>query len=393
MKALSAQLSTFLATFGLSLALAPQPARAGIVVYEDEDGPTKVEVGGRIQIQYLNLSPTGEESVDSIFFRRLRPYILATVTENWIGKIQVDFGKSLDANEVAVKDAYMQYTGWHNLKLTIGNAKPLFSREFLASSKRQQTVERGFVGDHNFGTPDRALGFKLEGQNESRKITWGASFGGQRHDPDARRIDFDTPANQDTDWNEGLLASARIDFHPNGFMKFDQSDFHTDEFKWNVSLAAFSWNNDGDNNTYSDEDGGSLNDSKADLDASTGFEVSAGLRGHGWSFDAEYNKLTGDTVVEDFTGGIYIDGSTDMDKFQVEGGYMLPNANLEIAGKWQFQEADGHETRWEATEIGLNYFLNEHKLKVQLTYRMGRNVFGVDGDDADSIFLQWQFVF
>ena len=111
-------------------------SNAGIKVYED--GDKFIEIGGRMQIQYLYFSESpaeGEgESNDTIFFRRLRPYIAGSVTKNWNGKIQFDFGKSLDANEVAVKDAYMQYTGWKNHKIFVGNSKTVFSRELLTSS-------------------------------------------------------------------------------------------------------------------------------------------------------------------------------------------------------------------------------------------------------------------
>ncbi|MGB7490636.1 MAG: porin, partial [Thermoanaerobaculia bacterium] len=134
-------------------------ADAGIVVYED--GDKFIEIGARIQLQYLYFSEDprlGEgDSQDTIFFRRLRPYIAGSVTKNWLGKLQFDMGKSLDQDELAVKDAYMQYTGWKNHKIFIGNSKAVFSREFLTSSKRQQTVERWFVGQHNFGSPDRML--------------------------------------------------------------------------------------------------------------------------------------------------------------------------------------------------------------------------------------------
>ena len=371
--------------------LAP-PAEGGIVVYE-KDGK-KVEIGARIQLQYLRLDPDGGSSEDTIFFRRLRPYIAGSVTENWWGKIQFDFGKSIDGNEVAVKDAYMQYRGWKNLKLSIGNTKTPFSREFLTSSKRQQIVERGFVGDHNFGSPDRQLGFKLEGQNDSKKVTYALAAGGQHVDPDVRRIDFDTPANDAADWNEGLIVAGRVDFHPRGFMKFDQGDFHSDAFKYNFSLAAFSWSNDGDVNTYTDPvTGRSTSSSRADLDKSEGVEISAGLRGKGVSIDVEYDLVAGDTVDPMFTGGVWRNGSTDLDKFQIEGGYMLPGNHFELVGKWQFLDADNYEDTWEATEVGLNYFWNKHKAKVQFTYRMGENVFGQRGDDLDSTYLQFQYVF
>jgi len=45
------------------------------------------------------------------------------------------------------------------------------------------------------------------------------------------------------------------------------------------------------------------------------------------------------------------------------------------------------------TNVGLNWFFNKHKAKVQLTYRMGENVDGVDGADTDTTYLQTQFVF
>lgn len=368
------------------------PVFAGIKIYED--GHKFVEVGGRIQLQYANVDVDGEEQRDQVFFRRLRPYIAASVTENWSGKIQVDFGKSLDQDEVAVKDAYMEYTGWKNKTLTIGNSKTPFSREFLTSSKRQQTVERGFVGDHNFGTPDRQLGLRLSGHSESKKITYQVAFGGEHFDPDVRRMDFDTPVNNADDWNEGPIVAGRIDFHPWGQMTFDQGDFHSDDFKATFSLGFFSWSNDGDNNTYTDPGTGlSISSSKADLDQAEGLEISGGLRGRGFSVDLEYNLVSGDTVDPTFTGGLYRDGSTDLDKYQIEGGYMLSSTPLEIVARYQSLDADNYEEAWNATEVGLNYFWNKHKAKVQLTYRLGENFSGRKGVDAETILVQWQFVF
>ena len=368
------------------------PAEAGIVVYED--GDKKVEVGGRVQLQYLREDPDGGDASDEIFFRRLRPYVTATVTKSWEGKIQVDFGKSSGDNEVAVKDAYLKYKGWKNVSLTIGNSKTPFSREYLTSSKRQQTVERGFVGDHNFGTPDRQLGFQLEGQNETKKATWALALGGSQHDPDVKKVDFDTPANNASDWNDGVVVAGRVDVHPRGFMKFDQGDFRSDKVLYNFSVAAFSWSNDDDNNTFTDPvTGFSTSGSKADLDSATGFELSAGLRGRGVSIDGEYQVVEADTVDPAFTGGVYRNGSTDLDKIHLEGGYMLPNKRVEVVAARDSLDADNYESAWERIELGVNYFWNKHKVKVQMRYRIGENVNGVSGDDRDSFVMQWQFVF
>jgi phosphate-selective porin OprO/OprP len=369
-----------------------EPAAAGVVVYEE--GETKIEIGGRIQIQYLRIDPDDGEAVDRVFFRRLRPYLAGTVTQNWWGVAQVDFGESLDAEEVTVKDAYMLYRGWKNLKLTIGNSKTPFSREFLTTSRNLGTVARGFVGDHNFGSPDRQLGLKLEGQNSAKKITWAVAAGGEHHDPNVLTMDFDTPANNLADWNEGLVVAGRVDFHPRGFLKFEHADFQREELKYNFSLAAFSWSNDDDNNTYTDpENGLSTNPDKADLDSAEGFEVSAGLRGHGLTVAGQYNSISGDTVDLTFTGGIYRDGATDLDQIGLMAGYMLVGHRVEVVGKWDRQDADNYEDAWSLTTLGLNYFWNRHKVKLQLNYRMTENLFGIRGNDQDATAVQMQFVF
>ncbi len=376
----------------LAAAFLTPAAEAGVVVY-DKDGK-KIEIGARIQLQFKSTDADGGETSDEVFFRRLRPYISGSVTENWWGKIQFDFGKAIDGNEVAIKDAFMQYKGWDNLKLTIGNSKTPFSREFLASSKRQQTGERGLGGDHNCGTPDRQLGFKPEGENGDKKVTWALAAGAENHDPDAGKMDFDTPANNASDWNEGVVLAGRVDFHPRGYMKFDQGDFHSSDFKFTIGLAAFNWTNDDDNNTRTHPVTGlSTSSSKADLDSAEGFEVSGGIRGRGVSIDAEFQEISGDTVDPAFTGGVYRGGTTDLDKFQIKGGYMCPGNRSELVGRYQELDASTYQAAWEATEMGLNYFWNKHKAKVQLIYRMGENLFGVPGDDTDSTFVQFQYVF
>lgn len=370
------------------------PGTAALRVYE-EDGKY-VEVGGRIQLQYAREEPSDGPTVDDLFFRRLRPYIAGSVTEDWYGKIQVDFGKAQDGDEVAVKDAYLEYRGWENLSLYIGNTKTPFSREFLASSKRQQTVERVFVGQHNFGNPDRQLGFRLDGHNEGKTLTWAVAIGAEDHDPDVDRVDMDTPANQSSDWNQGVVYAARVDLHPWGFVKFDQGDFDRGPLKANFSLAAFAWSNDDDNNTHTDRvDGAAVctGSGRCDLDGSDGLEISAGLRGRGFSVDAEYNVIHAELIDGAFTGGVYVAGETELTKYQLEGGYVLPGDRFEVVGRYDAFDADGFATTWTGLTVGVNYFWNEHDVKVQALYRQDSDVAGVRGDDLDSIVVQWQFVF
>jgi len=369
-------------------------ADAGIKVYED--GDKFIEIGGRMQIQYLYLDPSGEDSEDTIFFRRLRPYIAGSVTKDWNGKIQFDFGKSLDADEVQVKDAYMQYTGWKNHKIFIGNSKTVFSREFLTSSKRQQTVERWFVGQHNFGSPDRMLGFRIDGNTSSKKFEYKFNIGGESFDPDNRRMDFDTPVNDAGDFTLGWVGAGRVTYYPKEPIKRDQGDFKRGSFNYAVEAAAFYWTSNDNNLQYTDEVDGVLlcnNEKKCDLDSANGWELSAGIRGHGLSADLEYNQVAGEMIASNVNSGMYVNGETTIRKWQLEGGYMLANIPLEFVYKRDSMDTDGYERKWYANDFGINYFFNQHKAKAQFLYRVESNVNGVDGADRNQFVMQWQFVF
>lgn len=361
-----------------------------IVVYDE--GGRRLEVGAYIQPQYLRLDPGNGESRDDTIFRRLRPYIIGTITENWIGRVQVDFGDALGENESAIKDAFMRYTGLKGFALTVGNQKPPFSREFLTSFRFQELAERSFPGDHNFGSPDRMLGIRIDGDLSNERLSYAASVGAASHDPDARLMDFDSPANDQEDWNEGVLVVGRLDFHPFGKLDYRQGDFHTPETKLTVSLAAFAWNNDGDNNTYTENER-AANLRRPDLDQARGVEISSGVRGHGFSVDAEYHHVNGETVDPSFTGGLYRDGSTDLDTLALEGGYMVIPNRLEVVAGWEFFNTDTYESRWRRTSVGLNYFWNRYDLMVRASYRIGKSIFGARGDDLNSLFLQMQLLF
>jgi len=371
---------------------------AGLKVYED--GDKFIEIGARIQIQYLSISEDPREgqsgSQDTIFFRRLRPYIAGSVTKSWWGKVQFDFGKALDSDEVAIKDAYMQYTGLKNHKIFIGNSKTVFSREFLTSSKRQQTVERWFVGQHNFGSPDRMLGCRIDGQTDNQRIEYKLNVGGESFDPDNRRMDFDTPVNDAGDFNLGWVGAGRLTYFITEPFSRDQGDFTRGSLKLVIEGAAFAWTNNDNDLVHTEEIDGvqvCTNEGKCDLDNAQGWELSGGMRGHGFSVDLEYNQIAGEMIAKNVNSGMYVNGQTTIEKWQLEGGYMLDSIPVELVYKRDSMDTDGYEKKWYANDFGVNYFFNKHKAKVQLVYRMESNVNGADGDDRNQFVMQWQFVF
>ncbi len=359
---------------------------AGITVYKGDNGEY-VKLGGRIQIQYHRDDPDSGSSTDEVFFRRLRPYVEGSLYPDWKGKIQIDFGKADGDHEVAIEDAYMQYKGHENMKVTFGNVKFPFSRESLTSSKKQQLVERTFVGDHNYGTPDRNIGLHLTGQSKGKRITWGASATSASIDPDNKKLDFDTPVNRNDDFNEGWMFGGRVDFHPFGKLKFAQGDFKG-ETKATIGVAAFSWKNDDDNNTY---DPGCTK--KCDVDSVTGYEISGAFRSNGFSVDAEYNMFDTELTESGVTNGIYRNGQSDLKNWSIEGGYMVISNKLEIVAGYSSQDADNYATEWTRTSLGANYFIKKHDIKIQATWRINEDENGVTGRDANEFFLQTQYVF
>ncbi len=353
---------------------------AGGVTYKD--GDKFVTIGGRMQVQYYKSDPDNGSSTDKVFFRRLRPYIEGSLYPNWVAKFQWDMGGATGDNEIAVKDAYIQYSGYKNAKISIGNVVFPFSREFVTSSKFQQFVEREFVGDSKYGTPEWNMGIHAKGSSATKKITWGAAFAEASIDPNTSRIDFDTPANKQSDFNQGWIVGGRVDFHPLGNLKFSQGDFDREQ-KATVGVAAYSWSNDDDNNVTPG----------ADMDKVTGYEISGAYRNIGISVDAQYNRFDAELKDGTVTAGLFKNGETTLENWMIKGGYMVMPSTLELVAGYASQDADNYKETWNRTTFGVNWYIHQHNLKYQLTYRMNENKDGTKGNDENELYLQAQFVF
>jgi len=367
-----------LSSITLVLSLLPLSAYAG--GYKFSDGDKYLEIGARIQLQYKVDKPDAGPTTDDIFFRRLRVRVAGTVHKDWLGKVEWDMGKATGDNEVSIKETWMQYGGWENMKLRIGNSSFPFSREFMTPFTKQQLVERTFVGDLNYGTPDKNVGLHLLGNNNSKKITYRASAAFGSVQSDSSKLRFNTPVNETSGYVDGYIIGGRIDYHPLGFVKFQQGDF-SGKTRYTLGVAAYAWSNDGD-----------LIVNNEDVDSIAAIELSGGFRSHGFSVDVEYNNFDAETVDTTLTSGLYKNGKTTLNNAAIEGGYMFNN-KVELVAGYQAQDADNYATSWNRSSLGANWFIKGNDIKVQLTYRMGENLDGVSGNDKDEIFLQTQFDF
>jgi hypothetical protein len=366
--------------------LLPLPAYSG--GYKFSDGDKFLEVGARIQLQYKVDDPATGPKMDDIFFRRLRVRIAGSMHKDWKGQVEWDMGKADGDNEISVKESWMLYSGWNNMTLRIGNSSFPFSREFMTPYTKQQLVERTFVGDLNYGTPDKNVGLHLRGHNSDKILTYRASASIGSVQANDAKLRFNTPVNDLSDHADGYMIGGRVDYHPLGFVKFQQGDF-SGKTRFTVGAAAYAWSNDGD---MVEDDFSDPAFVSREVDSITALEISAAFRSHGFSIDAQYNNFDSELVDATHTGGLYRNGKTTLNNAAIEGGYMFNN-RIELVAGYQTQDADNYATSWNRSSLGANWFIEGNDIKVQLSYRMGENLDGTSGKDKDEIFLQTQFDF
>ncbi len=383
-------LAALLFVFSILILTSFPKGASGFTIYEE--GDRFIEVNGLIQIQYHYTDPDGSNSTDEFFLRRLSPGIEAGIAKDWKGEIEFNIGEASGNNEVEVEEAVIEYSGFKDIEIALGNDYFVFSRELLTSYKEQELIERTFVGDHHYGTPEEVVGLFVKGELPEQKITFRASVAAADIEPDNDKLVFESPANKEDGFNQGWLFGARIDYHPFGILDFSQGDFDR-EMKATVSLAAFRWANDDDNNTNTTSGSDTSGGATPDVDTINGFEISGAFRYMGASVDVEYNLFNADLIDSSVTSGLFKNGSTDLENFAIEGGYMIIPSKLEIVAGYQWQDADNYATSWTRTSVGLNYFFKKHDLKAQMTYRIGSDLDGVNGNDQDEFFAQVQYVF
>jgi hypothetical protein len=270
------------------------------------------------------------------------------------------------------------------MTLRIGNSSFPFSREYMTPFTRQELVERTFVGDLNYGTPDKNVGFHLRGHRGDRIITYRASASIGSVQADDTRLRFNTPVNEIEDYSDGYMIGGRVDYHPLGFVKFQQGDF-SGKTRYTLGASAYAWNNDGDIAITAQQEA-------EEVDSITALAISGAFRSHGFSIDAQYNTFDSELVDASHSGGLYRNGKTTLNNASIEGGYMFYN-RIELVAGYQTQDADNYATRWKRSSLGANWFIKGNDIKLQLTYRMGENLDGASGNDKDEIFLQTQFDF
>jgi phosphate-selective porin OprO and OprP len=179
---------------------------------QSADKNFKFKLGGRLQTDatyntdegYYTNTPLPVDANDGTELRRARMRFEGVFYRDWLTRIEVDFGD----NEVAVKDAFLEYNGFNFLRVTAGQQKQNFSRELQESSNDIMFTERSLMNILAAPTVDRAIGLNLESTGKN----WVAKAGvyGNSITPNLQN----GSGNAGTGGDEGWAINSRLIYNP-----------------------------------------------------------------------------------------------------------------------------------------------------------------------------------
>ena len=151
--------------------------KGGIKV-ETVDGAFSAQIFGRLQTDAAWYREDKSNLGGGTEIRRVRLGLKGTLFNIWDYKTQFDFA----GNTLTVKDAYLRYTGFSPVNLTVGNFKEPFSLEDTTSSKYTTFMERGLP---NAFVPGRGIGIGADTNGRNWSLAMGVYGDDIAGDPDA----------------------------------------------------------------------------------------------------------------------------------------------------------------------------------------------------------------
>ena len=155
------------------------------------DGRFGFELGGRLMVDYAHFFEDGVELGSGTELRRARIETKGGVAP----ELGFELGIEVGGGAAEVKDAYLAYTGWDDIRLRVGQQKEPFSLEEQTSSKYMTFMERALP---NAFAPDRHIGIGVDTGKNVTRVAAGL-FG------DA--YDADPTAEGDEGWGAALRVT------------------------------------------------------------------------------------------------------------------------------------------------------------------------------------------
>ncbi|AUD79525.1 porin [Kangiella profundi] len=346
--------------------------------FKVETNDVTLSVGGRLQYDIDMFDGEAfsgaDESGSDSELRRARIFVSGKIGKDWSGKVQGNFK---DDGTTNLEDAYIKYSGWDGVDLTLGKHKEPFGLEENTSSKDITAIERTMIT--NALAPGKNYGVSLGGG--SNDFTW--KFGVYDHGDEGGNI--------------ATGFSGRVTTAP---IATKDEVLHLG-FGYTQSRLA------GD--TYGEADQRleiHLADEKVGSGSITGQSINA------YNLEVAYSTGPFHAQAEYFDGEI--DGGnfaadTDLEGYYAQVGYIITGESRPYskgvfkrvkpkgdAGAWEvfgrFSSYEPGTDEAEAFTIGLNYYANA-AVRIGLNYVSGDMTEGGVDKDGDALAVRIQYVF
>ena len=325
-----------------------------------------VELGGRIQADYVYYDEDNISMGSGTELRRTRLFAQGNIDDDWKYKAQYEFA----GNGTDIKDMYVQYTGWDFGKITLGQHKQEAGLEVLTSSKYMTFIERAAM---SAVVPDRRISGGLSG--DSGNFHYAASL-------------FGDEEGSDNDEGEGVGVNGRLTWAP----KFgDNNQLHFGASgSWQEPGGDETWRVRARPETHKTSQRLVDTDTLDQIDDIVTFGVEGAWIGGPFSLQGEWMQQTVNRDVGDEPDltGFYVYGSwflTGESRSYKNGKFGRTKASnaWEIALRYSnldLEDGDILGGEQDIITFGVNYYVNPY-LRFMLNY------VATDADDAAGSFV------
>jgi phosphate-selective porin OprO and OprP len=289
--------------------------------------PFTMNLGSRIQVRYAYLDRDEQDATGSFGIRRARLSLSGAAYERFLYAIQVE----LPGAGARLLDANIRYQMAPMATLWFGQGKAPFGRQQLTSSGNLHMVDRA-ITDGRFAA-GRQQGIALQGQTSGRTFEYSAGV---------------YNGNGINTANEGnrYMYVGRAVFTPFGaYAPTESAHGDPESARLAVGVAGL-------HNTVL------LDEAETEI---TRLGLEAAFKVRGFNSVSEFFHERASPVVG---------AAVDTSGWYVQGGYLLPNRQHELAARYAVISPDT-PTNSDTVEMGVGYslYLNGHRAKVQTDLR------------------------
>lgn len=330
---------------------------------------------GQFRYTYQTNDITSAEDLSNFQVQRVRLGF-----KGYVGSDKLKYQMLLSASQsgefdkVSLLDWFMDYAPSKECGIRAGQFKVPYSTSFTISASELQFIERTQV-DSNFRL-DRDNGINLYGKVLDSMLTYniGAYNGEGRN-----------KSNPDN----GMLFAARLMFEPFGKYAYHESDNEISDKLLMLVSAAYAVSNDQAGSTNTNLNA-RLATTALGISNVTGSNAFVGTKYRGASVHGEYFNR----VINPQTKSL---SDETAEGYYVQGGYFVMPKTLEIAARYEYFEPnkDKAEDLRKEYGIGVNYFINGHRNKIQADFFKIKDEAGKtkEGEEDSRLRVQYQLAF